>query len=464
MRDIWREQNTRLSGTRQLREFNDRLAREWAIETGIIEGLYDIDRGVTQSLIEHGFREDLLVHGSVDRPKDQVIKLLRDQQDTLDGVFDFIKSNRALSTAYIKELHAALVRSQTHTEAVTPVGERQRVPLIRGAWKTAPNSPTREGRTYHYCPPEHVAAEMDRLVAMHRRHADEGLAPDVQAAWLHHRFTQIHPFQDGNGRVARALASLVTIKDGLFPLVVTRDDRNRYLDALEAADRGTLEPLVSLFGLLQRRQFLRATGIAETILSTSRQIDEMLVDLEKAVSGAARDEQADAAAAAATSRLLEDGLQPVLKDLAARLLPILTRMAPKARAFVTRSRDDTAHYYRRQIVDNARDHLGYHADLDHHRAWVALNMDWGSQARLLFAFHGVGRRSTGGLICAPIFEIREPPDDESGGRRGALRPVAEEGFIFFTSESSQRVAERFAPWRDDVIKVMLRELGLLLAG
>lgn len=51
------------------------------------------------------------------------------------------------------------------------------------------------------------------------------VSPEVEAAWLHHRFTQIHPFQDGNGRIARLLASLVFIKAGWFPLVVTRDDR-----------------------------------------------------------------------------------------------------------------------------------------------------------------------------------------------------------------------------------------------
>ena len=51
-----------------------------------------------------------------------------------------------------------------------------------------------------------------------------GVPVEVEAAWLHHRFTQIHPYQDGNGRVARALASLLFIKAGWFPVVVTRDD------------------------------------------------------------------------------------------------------------------------------------------------------------------------------------------------------------------------------------------------
>ena len=79
---------------------------------------------------------------------------------------------------------------------------------------------------------------MDRLLAMHREHGQRGVAPEVEAAWLHHRFTQIHPFQDGNGRVARALATLVMIRAGWFPLVVTDAGRADYIEALEIADGG----------------------------------------------------------------------------------------------------------------------------------------------------------------------------------------------------------------------------------
>ena len=49
---------------------------------------------------------------------------------------------------------------------------------------------------------------------MYTEHQGCGVPLEVEAAWLHHRFTQIHPFEDGNGRVARALASLVFIPDG----------------------------------------------------------------------------------------------------------------------------------------------------------------------------------------------------------------------------------------------------------
>ena len=76
----------------------------------MIENLYEIERGVTQTLIEHGFQADLLHHGSTNKPRDYVIRLLKDQEDALDGVFAFVKGDRQLSTAYIKELQATLLR------------------------------------------------------------------------------------------------------------------------------------------------------------------------------------------------------------------------------------------------------------------------------------------------------------------------------------------------------------------
>ena len=134
------------------------------------------------------------------------------------------------------------------------------VPLIRGAYKQLSNNPLRSNGTIHeYCPPEHVDSEMDRLIGLHHGHDD--VAPEVEAAWLHHRFTQIHPFQDGNGRIARALATLVFVKAGWFPLVVRDRDRAKYISALESADDGNLMPLIKYFASLQQDEFVRALSI-----------------------------------------------------------------------------------------------------------------------------------------------------------------------------------------------------------
>jgi hypothetical protein len=104
LQKIWAEQRERLKGSSRLSEFLERLSREWAIETGIIENLYDIDRGVTQTLIERGFQAELLDHKSNNGQRDYVVQLLRDQKDALDGVFDFVARRRTLSTSYIKDL------------------------------------------------------------------------------------------------------------------------------------------------------------------------------------------------------------------------------------------------------------------------------------------------------------------------------------------------------------------------
>lgn len=282
IKKIWAAQQVRLKGTSQLTQFTNRLSREWAIETGIIENLYQIDRGVTQTLIERGFQAEFLSHGSTNKPTSYVLNLLRDQQDALDGIFDFIKQQRHLSTSYIKELHAALVRSQDYKEAQDPSGNQVQIPLRKGDWKIQPNYPTKNDVLLAYCPPEQVASEMDRLVTMHQKHLSEGVAPEVEAAWLHHRFSQIHPFQDGNGRVCRALASMVLVREGLFPLVVTRDDKGTYLDALEAADKGDLIPLVQLFAALQRAQFIKATALSENILSEGSDVASIMGGLLKA--------------------------------------------------------------------------------------------------------------------------------------------------------------------------------------
>ena len=79
----------------------------------------------------------------------------------------------------------------------------------------------------------------------------------MEAAWLHHRFAQIHPFQDGNGRVARTLSTLVFVKAGWLPLVVRDRDRSHYFDLLEIADRDDLNPLAEYFARLQREEINR---------------------------------------------------------------------------------------------------------------------------------------------------------------------------------------------------------------
>jgi hypothetical protein len=226
---IWEEQRSELQTLDAIKEFNERLLRRWAIETGIIERVYTLDRGVTQLLVERGLDASFIPNHATDKNPELVIQIIRDQHAAVEGLFDFVASRRPLSTSYIKELHSLLTSSQRTTEAVDQFGHRFEVELDHGQYKLRPNNPRRpDGTVHEYCPPEQVASEMDRMIALHLEHEANGVCPEVEAAWLHHRFTQIHPFQDGNGRVARAIATLVFLRAHWLPLVITDEHRSVY--------------------------------------------------------------------------------------------------------------------------------------------------------------------------------------------------------------------------------------------
>ncbi len=74
--------------------------------------------------------------------------------------------------------------------------------------------------------------------------------PILMAAKTSHRFVQIHPYKDGNGRVSRLIMNLVLW--GHHPPVYLKADgkgRHRYSEALKRADRGNLEPLACLIAM-----------------------------------------------------------------------------------------------------------------------------------------------------------------------------------------------------------------------
>ena len=58
------------------------------------------------------------------------------------------------------------------------------------------------------------------------------------ASFRHHGFVRIHPFIDGNGRVARLLTNLYLIARGYPPIVLRIEDRGKYYRFLRAADAG----------------------------------------------------------------------------------------------------------------------------------------------------------------------------------------------------------------------------------
>ena len=137
------------------KSFRERLERRWAIENGIIEGLYTLDRGMTQTLVENGLIVDLIERSSTNRDPVELVRVLKDHQNTAAFVTESIRRETQLSKHYIRELHQILTINQPTYTAVDQRGKIFETALNRGYFKTQPNNPTRreDGRIHEYCPP-----------------------------------------------------------------------------------------------------------------------------------------------------------------------------------------------------------------------------------------------------------------------------------------------------------------------
>ena len=78
---------------------------------------------------------------------------------------------------------------------------------------------------------------MSDLLDWYRTKEKEGEHPIVVAATFHYRFVRIHPFDDGNGRMARLLMNMILIRHGYTVAIIPREERGRYIEMLEQADR-----------------------------------------------------------------------------------------------------------------------------------------------------------------------------------------------------------------------------------
>ncbi len=138
----------------------------------------------------------------------------------------------------IQRIHAVACRPQLTHEV--RVGDRvQDHVLAGGDYKHHPNHLRDAGGHWHpTAPVAQVEAEMANLVEQVGTPAFAELHPAVQAAWLRHAVLHIQPFADGNGRVARALASARLLRAASVP----------FLPPAHAAPPGSPAEAVELVG------------------------------------------------------------------------------------------------------------------------------------------------------------------------------------------------------------------------
>jgi Fic family protein len=194
------------------------VAAVWTHDSTAIEG-NTLTLGETVKVLELGLtisgkplRDHQEVYGHA-RAIDLIYRMIRQPGISEDDLFD---------------LHRA-VMDKSATDALNPVGR----------WKNDFNGTTGviNGRSIYmeYASPLDAPYLMKRWLECFNKKIDEAGKPSEAIssyAWTHMSFVRIHPFFDGNGRVARLIANLPVLKSGYPPIVIPSERRGEYIDLL----------------------------------------------------------------------------------------------------------------------------------------------------------------------------------------------------------------------------------------
>ncbi|MBX2927991.1 MAG: Fic family protein [Saprospiraceae bacterium] len=203
-----------------VQRIRESLAIEWTYHSNSIEG-NTLTLQETKMVIEEG----LTIHGKSLREHFEAVN----HQESIELVESLVSDHYRLKAEDILAVHA-LVLQKIEKE----FAGRYRTSGVRisGA---------------NFVPPNALKVDtlMEDLIGWVNEE-ENTLHPVVKAAIFHHRFVWIHPFFDGNGRTVRLLSNLLLMKEGFPPAIILTNDRKKYYDALNKANKGHYGKLLLL--------------------------------------------------------------------------------------------------------------------------------------------------------------------------------------------------------------------------
>src|ERR1035437_7409289 len=142
-----------------------------------------------------------------------------------DLMEELAKKKRSIDHITIQEIHEIV------TKGILDDAGRYRTGNVRiaGAVKTPPDW-------------SKIVKLMDELIEKIAKSKEH---PVEITSFLRHRFVEIHPFSDGNGRIARLLMNLYLIARDYPPVVLKKEERGKYYKSLKTADTGNLAPFAN---------------------------------------------------------------------------------------------------------------------------------------------------------------------------------------------------------------------------
>jgi Uncharacterized conserved protein len=154
---------------------------------------------------------------------------------------------RPLTERFIKDLNQTILVRPFWKDAITADGQSSRRQIKVGEYKEYPNSVIQSnGEVFEYASPQETPILMAELAKWYNDEAKKGeLTPVELAALLHYRYIRIHPFDDGNGRVARLLVNYILYCNNLPLIIIKTAEKREYLRALQQADAGDLQAFIN---------------------------------------------------------------------------------------------------------------------------------------------------------------------------------------------------------------------------
>jgi Fic family protein len=232
----------------RLAAIREKFRLEWTYHSNALEG-NPLTLGETSFFIREGLT-------SKGKPLSAYLEA-SNHIEALDYLESVVRDKVEITPFLIRQFHSMLFKRIDKIK-LGAGPERKETAIVGGEYKKEDNHVIRlDGKILQFTEPFQVPAEVEALTKWYSTEGS-GLHPVARSALFHHRLVRIHPFLDGNGRVSRLLMNTILMQNGFTPAIIPVEEKQRYLEALQAADDGSYDLLLS-FIETQAAKTLRLT-------------------------------------------------------------------------------------------------------------------------------------------------------------------------------------------------------------